>query len=265
MTNPEQPTTSPYTTLRTLANLYDNSQKTRIGLGNQLAAMERGDTPNLPEHRRLLELWQARYGELESALLGEIGSLLKDHPLFPYVDKIKGMGPSLTGKLLAPIDIHRADTVSALWKYCGQGVNDQGERDRPRKGEKLAYNARLKSVCYLISTSFLKTRSPYRVVYDDAKAQYERTKVTGNKETDWTPAHVHMASMRKMVKVFLAHLWVTWRTVEGLPTRALYVHEYLGHTSEYAAEDFGWPTVEQIRADLAAPAPVKKSRGRKVA
>jgi hypothetical protein len=148
---------------------------------------------------------------------------------------------------------------------CGQGVNDQGERDRPRKGEKLAYNARLKSVCYLISTSFLKTRSPYRVVYDDAKTQYERTKVTGNKETDWTPAHVHMASMRKMVKVFLAHLWVTWRTVEGLPTRALYVHEYLGHTSVYAAEDFGWPTTEQIRADLAAPVVEKKSRKRKVA
>jgi hypothetical protein len=256
---------SDYTTLRTLANLYDNSQKQRIGLGNQLAAMERGDAPDLPEHRRLLELWQARYGELESALLGEIGSLLKDHPLFPYIDKIKGMGPSLTGKLLAPIDITRCQTVSALWKYAGQGVGENGERDRPRKGEKLAYNARLKSVCYLISTSFLKTRSPYRVVYDDAKAFYERTKVTGNKETDWTPAHIHMASLRKMVKVFLAHVWITWRTVEGLPTRALYVHEYLGHTSHYAPEEFGWPTTEQIRADLAAPAPVKKVRRRSAA
>ena len=41
-------------------------------------------------------------------------------------------------------------------------------------------------------------------------------------------AHLHQASLRYMVKMFLMELWLQWRKLEGLDTRAPYAEEYLG-------------------------------------
>ena len=51
--------------------------------------------------------------------------------------------------------------------------------------------------------------------------------------------------MRKMIKVFLSHMWMQWRERENLPIRQLYVHEKLGHTTEYERADFGWPSTQE--------------------
>src|SRR5205085_10179308 len=107
-----------------------------------------------------------------------------------------------------------------------------GKAERPTKGEKLHYNKRLKTTLYLVAGSMLKSNSPYRKVYDDSKNYYTATR------PDWTKAHIHMASLRKMEKVFISHLWQTWREAEGLDTRELYVHEKLGHEMKYNKEDF---------------------------
>lgn len=133
------------------------------------------------------------------------------------------------------IDIHRCDTVSALWRYTGYGVVE-GQRERPTKGERLHYNARLKTTLYLVATSFMRCGSPYRAIYDSSKAYYEANR------PEWTKGHIHAASLRRMIKVFLVHLYMRWRTLEGLEARALYVHERLGHSSYEAPESYGWPT-----------------------
>ena len=41
--------------------------------------------------------------------------------------------------------------------------------------------------------------------------------------------HLDMMAMRKMIKLFLAHLWLIWREAEGLPTSKPYAAEKLGH------------------------------------
>lgn len=41
--------------------------------------------------------------------------------------------------------------------------------------------------------------------------------------------HLDMMAMRKMIKLFLAHLWLTWREGEGLPISKPYVSDKLGH------------------------------------
>ena len=35
-----------------------------------------------------------------------------------------------------------------------------------------------------------------------------------------------------------------WRTLEGLPTRAPYAHDYLEHTTIETPEEYGWPSLE---------------------
>jgi len=54
----------------------------------------------------------------------------------------------------------------------------------------------------------------------------------------WTDNHVHMAALRKMEKIFLSHVYLTWRRHENLPVRDPYPMEYLGHTTMYEPEEF---------------------------
>jgi len=150
--------------------------------------------------------------------------------------EVRGIGYMLAAKTVAMIDIERAETVSALWRYAGYGVVD-GERERPTKGEKLHYNKRLKTTCYLIAVSMLRSNSPYRKIYDSAREYYAANR-------DWTKGHCHNASLRKMTKIWLQHLWITWRKLEGMPTNDPYAHEKLAHNSYYTPQEFGWPAVD---------------------
>ena len=136
-------------------------------------------------------------------------------------------------KIISMIDIERAPHVSSLWRYAGYAVFD-GEREKPTKGEKLHYNKRLKTACYLLGGSFLKSNSPYRKEYDSAREYYDANR------PEWTKAHCHQAAMRKMIKLFLQHYWVVARTLEGLPVTMPYVHDKLGHAHYYPPQDYGW-------------------------
>jgi len=224
-------------TLRALVDLRDRTlQKSRIQFGNRISAVENGkDTVN-GETLEVLTRWNMRFDELEQMADKDISRFVCDVPIVQQMTCVKGIGKLLAAKVVAMVDITRADTVSALWRYAGYGVVE-GARERPTKGEKLHYNARLKTTCYLIGSSFLRSGSPYRSVYDAAREYYEKNR------PDWTKGHQHNAAMRKMIKAFLAHLWERWRQLEGLPTRELYAMEQMGHTHYMRAEEFGWPEI----------------------
>jgi hypothetical protein len=124
-------------------------------------------------------------------------------------------------------------------------------RDRAVTGWLLPYNKRLKTHLYNLGRSFLKSNSPYRLVYDLAKEQYINRGIVEKEVTGksvWNKAHADMAAQRKMLKVFLCHFWLTWRIVENLPVTNLYVHEKMGHRDIYFATDFGWPDIGQDNA-----------------
>jgi hypothetical protein len=56
-----------------------------------------------------------------------------------------------------------------------------------------------------------------------------------------TNIHCQMGAKRKMLDVFMCHLWRVWREGLGWSTRELYVHEKLGHQMNYDAKDFSSP------------------------
>jgi transposase len=226
--------------LRALVDTRDRQvQKARIQFGNRLDAVVRGsDDAGGSKQEELLARWYERFLDLEHELDGDIRSLVRalaeSEPIMGHLMALKGIGEVLAAKLVAPIEIERASTVSALWRYCGMGVVD-GERERPTAGERLHYNKRLKVVVLLIAGSFMKVGSPYRRVYDSAREYYDANR------PDWPVVRRHRAAMRKMAKVFLAHLWERWRTLEGLPVREPYAHDRLNHEHLYGPEEFGWP------------------------
>ena len=197
-------------------------QKHRIQMGNRLSAIERGESDaaaTVPTY------FMDIFAELEQSTTKLIADAVKEHEMWDWFDRVQGVGPGLAGILLANIDIEKAHTVSGMWKYCGMGVTN-GESDRLRKGEKLGYNKTLKRTCFLIATSFMRADSPYRAEYEEAKARYELTR------PQWTPGHRHAAAQRKMVKLFLSHLWTEWRTRRGLPVSQPYAYAMLDHDAD---------------------------------
>jgi hypothetical protein len=229
--------------LRILVDCRGQIQKERIAFGNRLFALvgsdgKWGDRGSGVQEEIIAECYELLLG-LERKLDERIAAIVKDHPLYEHLSKIKGVGSLLAAELLAFVDISRAPTVSSLWRYAGYGVTD-GKADRPVAGEKLKYNKRLKKVCYVIAVSFLRARSPYAQIYYEARERYEAER------PDWPKARRHLAAMRKMIKVFLAHFWEVARLAEGLPVKRPYVFDRLGHVHEYRPEDFGWRVSDPI-------------------
>lgn len=214
--------------LKFLENMRVTLQRERIRMGNRSDASERGVSDIDPE---ITNKYAKLFQSLEDTAKSDIEEQIKEHVMWSWFVRVKGIGPGLAGCLVAHVDIHRADTVSALWKYAGQGATN-GERDRPVKGQKLCYNAELKRICYLIGTSFMKSHSPYVTEYARAKEYYQKNR------PDWTPGHIHAAAQRMMIKLFLSHFWAEWRRREGLPDRAPYAIQVLQHDGFVTDEAF---------------------------
>lgn len=218
--------------LRWLTDVYTQSQKMRLANEGRKRALDQ-HADDGPEMKFLLELIQ-QFETIETLCKKRMSKSIEQHIAWPFLKRIKGLGPTLSCKLIGLIPegfIEKADTVSKFWRFCGQAVID-GKAEKPVKGEKLHYSVRMKTTLYLISGQFIKANSPYRLIYDEAKEYYAKNR------PDWTKLRIHYASMRRMQRVFLHHLWEFWRESLKLPARKLYVHEYLQHTKEYKKEDF---------------------------
>ena len=232
--------------LRFLADLYMQAQKIRIANENRKRSLDQGADDGY--EAKFLEDLIFRFSDIEDVITKRMSKAIQLHPTYYWLKHVKGIGGVLATKLIGylPQDIESFSTVSKLWRYCGLAVID-GKAEKNVKGEKSHFSTKLKTVLYLIATSMIKSRSPYRRIYDDAKAYY-----TANRP-EWTKLRVHYASLRKMEKVFICHLWEVWREALNLPLRELYVHDKLGHESKFKKEEF-----------VTIPVPVEpKKRGRK--
>lgn len=227
--------------LRGMVDLRDRQiQKGRIQFDNRLRALESGADNGTGHQIQIVEKWAIRFTELEAELTRDIAHEVEQYKMYPYLSSVKGIGPGLTAKLLALIDIERSNTVSQLWRFAGLAVFN-GKREYRVKGETSHYNSRLKSVLYNVWESLMRTKdSPYNDIYYHWKAKYAETR------PEWTLIHQHKAAIRKVEKMFLSHLWYTWRVLEGLPVLNLWVIEHLGHQTYESPEKYGWKSVSHL-------------------
>jgi hypothetical protein len=130
-----------------------------------------------------------------------------------------------------------------------EDVYKSGKAMRPVRGEKLKYNAWLRSkMCGVLASCLLKAKSPFRKHYDDYK---HRKETAGWGVSD---AHRHQAAMRYMVKMFLLDIWQRWREHEGLEVRPPYSEEYQGkkHVGGKLANNERAGLEEEVDAELQA-------------
>lgn len=266
-------------TLRALVDLRDRTlQKSRIAFSNRLYALDaQTDTDTKDEAvYQVVQRWYERFDELEDEAEKDIQFFAKKEPIIEEMVALRGIGLLLAAKVVALCDIEQSPTISSFWRYAGYGqfrywmsgnevvAPERGwqwkvdkltgekekilvvpepqegwelvtRRDSPVSGWMLPYNKRLKTTLHVVAESFIRSGSPYRTIYDETKEYY-----LVNTHTEWTKGHAHNAATRKMIKMFLSHLWLRWRTLEGLPVRQPYVHEKMGHTTIRTPEEFGW-------------------------
>jgi hypothetical protein len=185
---------------------------------------------------------------LEAYLDERVALLLQEHPAHHWFSRVKGVGDENIAKIIGMVDITKAPTVSSLWSFAGYGVVD-GKAPRREKGQKLAYNSQLRTMCWRLAGSLLKANGKYKAVYDKEKMKLSERfaregrkivpaaqlpKVDGKRaenEQFISEGHIHHMALRKMIKLFLSHLWQVWRGAEGLPVREPWAMQYGGHTT----------------------------------
>jgi hypothetical protein len=125
--------------LRYIADTYEQAQKVRITTGERIRAVVQGRdgggsirrTGDVDALLRYLRSGRAKSGSefletvyqlhwrAEEAARGAMADALRDHPAWPWMSGVKGIGPTLACRLLARLDIERARTPSSFWAYCG--------------------------------------------------------------------------------------------------------------------------------------------------
>lgn len=246
-------------TLETLVNATLAIEKLRVASEVRQSHLElqgRRDEETDELHKRLVDL--------EGYVDGRIATLLKSHPAYPWFSRVKGIGKENIGKIIGQVrvrpeideegkELPYANTISGLWKFCGFSV-ENGKSPRPKKGEKLDYNSQLRSMCWRVSSSLLKAKGKFYDYYLSQKDTYiirfrnegrkivpaaQLPKENGNKvenEKFISEGHVHNMALRKMVKLFLACLWLSWREAESLPLTEPYAIGKLKHDSFISPE-----------------------------
>ena len=128
--------------LRLLYQLFEEAQRSRIAHGERLRAIfqgrsssgrgaatddadalikvvSRGEAVGAP---RILEHAYAGAVRGETEAAAALGELVEDHPVWPWLSNVKGVGVLLAARLLSRLDITRAKTPSSFWAYCGLGT-----------------------------------------------------------------------------------------------------------------------------------------------
>lgn len=223
--------------LSTLSDMLDDLQATRTANENRLRELTRSAEDRdgkvrgfglRDDHSSVVQITAlvTALVKMERAAVLELQRCLRKHPLGPWVKATKGVGEKQGARLLAAVgdpywnDLHeRPRTVSELWAYCGYHVLD-GKAPARARGAKANWSATAKMRAYLVAESCMKQReSPYRVVYDDARAHDEgalhpneckRCGPAGRPAQVGSPlskGHAHARAMRKVSKAVLRDLW----------------------------------------------------------
>lgn len=240
--------------LEDLKNRFDDRvqvMKLQLKINNQLLAYERRVDQAHPETSAFLREQLKPVEERLAVIDRDLAKALKAYPdaLAQAALKVKGLGPITVAALAVYIDLNKAATPSALWKYVGLHV---ASHDRYVKGQAGGGNKTLRTVLWNTANVLMKLgEGGYREVYDRVKerlAQSEKVVRTRNTEgkliecawRDTKPSHRHGAALRAVIKHLLADYWLVGRTLAGLSTTPLYAESMLGHTHIVSPRERGW-------------------------
>jgi hypothetical protein len=144
---------------------------------------------------------------MEARAIKSLEKAMKAHPLGPWVNRTVGIGLKQAGRMLATIGDPAWNATAGrprrgpaeLWQFAGHG---DAKRSKLRKGQKVEHSPQAKMRVRLVATSCIKqAHSPYRPVYDKARAHWRKTR------PDATDGHSHSHGLRVVGKAVLRDLY----------------------------------------------------------
>jgi len=201
----------------------------------------------------------------ERELMRVMSERIAKHPAWPWLERVRGIGPSLAARLLARLDIDRAPTPSSFWSYCGLATvaaeiyrcAECGYELSLPAGRHVRSGHRIPGTSQSCAGALEPAGQGARRVaqprptrgenapYDreakklcyligisfvrqgDAYRRYYREQRArlDVAKPDWIPRRRHLTALRMTEKLFLAHLWLVWREELGLPITAPYADQ----------------------------------------
>lgn len=236
------------TEARFLCDYYYIAQRDRIRTDNQIRSMTKDQEPNL-----VLQFLSSQSAKVEDLCKKALDDYTIDHPVGAWMRTIHGIGPVTSAALLAHLDINRAPTAGAFWRYAGISGTEVWE-----KGQKRPWNAELKKICFLIGESFVKVSGNENAFYGQlykkrklleiernmsgAFAEQARNQLASKNYRDGTvtrarletgklsDAQIHARARRYAVKMFLSHLHeVMYITILGKNPPVPFAIAHLDH------------------------------------
>lgn len=224
------------------AEVVDDCERNRIANENRYRQLTRTEADADGEQRgfgldesnpavKRLSTLVDQMTDMEHQATLNLQRAMRAHPLGEWVKATKGVGEKQAARLLATIGdpywntLHeRPRTVSELWAYCGLSVTPEGQGPRRRKGQRVNWNPDARMRIRMISESICKAGGPYRLVYDERKADTEgRVHVaecpqcvgSSHPGDPWRPGHRHADALRIVSKEVLKDLWVESRRLHA--------------------------------------------------
>ena len=211
---------------RFLVDAYYQMQDDRIRSDNRIRSMDKSGEPNL-----VLQWLSDQSTSLEKQVKTALERYANSSKVGRWLLSITGIGPVITAGLMAHIDIEKAETAGAIWRYAGLDPTQEW-----KKGEKRPWNASLKTLCWKAGESFVKVsgkdHAQYGKLYVEKKEYYQkkneadeykeealkRSEKVGKsteaykhyKKGKLPPGHIHARAKRYAVKIFLSHLFDFW-------------------------------------------------------
>lgn len=244
--------------MRELKSMVDDrNQVMRVyyKINNQLLAFKRHTDEANPE---TVEFLTAQRDAIKPVLNDRTARVTKAIKAYAKHDRlvevalaVPYLGPITVAVLTVYVDLTKAESVSALWKYAGLHT---ASHLRYTKGETSGGNKKVRTAVRLAAESHVKggADAPYNSIYYRDKARREVSEALVASRTrdgkrivtipwkDTMPSHRHGAALRAVEKHILADYWFVGRELLGLSTRPLYVEEKLGHTGIVRPRERGW-------------------------
>jgi len=243
--------------VRGLVDLYYRLQEHRIALGNQARALTAAERP-----AELIVHFHDQLRALERQVVGALDLWTDTQAAGRWARAQKGIGPVLAAGLLAHIDITRARTAGAIWRFFGLDPSVTWG-----KGERRPWNADAKVLAWKIGDSFVKVsgrddafygqkyreRKVYEVERDErgdcadtAKETLESRNIRDAKTKKiyesghLPPGRLDLRARRWAVKLFLAHLHeVMYEAHFGEAPPVPYPIAHLGHAHKIEVPEGG--------------------------
>lgn len=235
--------------IKATVSQYYSIQSQRIALNNQVKAAQKAGA-----ECTMLEHYCNQFMVTEKNIKIYLDTFTDNHPVCEWMKSITGIGPVIAAGIISYFDITKAKTTGAFLRYIGW----DGETPRRKRGEKLTYNPKARTLCWKLGNSFrMRYMDPscyYGKLYEAKKAYYkekndnleyaERAKIilseynysdgTSSKEAylagKLPDAQIDAMAIRFCIKIFLSHLfdvWYMWEYGEYPPVP--YAKAHLGH------------------------------------